>query len=106
MISSQYIGVQGSHLQATSQSDHWLGTSSLAIQFWEIYVIVQEKSKTVYDLWDGYNLKCTFRRCVDDRLKNMWLEVVQMGSTITFTEDEDALIWNFSFNVIYSSQSQ
>lgn len=61
---------------------NWLGTSSLAIEFWELYVIVQEKSKTAYDLWDGTSLKCTFRRYVADRLMNMWLEVVQIASTL------------------------
>jgi hypothetical protein len=58
---------------------NWLGTSSLAIEFRELYVIVQEKSKTVYDLWDGTSLKRTFRRYVVDRLMNMWLEVVQIA---------------------------
>jgi hypothetical protein len=45
--------------------DNWLGPSSLAIQFWEVYVLVQEKSRTVADLWDGSVLKCTFRRGFD-----------------------------------------
>jgi hypothetical protein len=55
--------------------DNWLGSSNLAIQFWEIYVFVNEKSKTLHELWDGMNLKCALRRCVDERLMNMWLEV-------------------------------
>lgn len=42
--------------------DNWLGTSSLAIQFWDLYVIVNEKTSTVADLWDGDELKCTFKR--------------------------------------------
>jgi hypothetical protein len=37
--------------------DNWLGTSSLAIQFWELYVIVNEKTGTIADLWDGYDVK-------------------------------------------------
>jgi hypothetical protein len=45
--------------------DNWLGHSSLAIQFWDVYVLVQEKSGTVADLWDGTDLKCTFRRGFD-----------------------------------------
>ena len=45
--------------------DNWLGSSSLAIQFWDLYVIVNEKNKTIHDLWDGENLKCSFRRTVD-----------------------------------------
>jgi hypothetical protein len=35
--------------------DNWLGTSSLAIHFWDLYVILNEKNKTVYELWDGTN---------------------------------------------------
>jgi hypothetical protein len=35
--------------------DNWLGTSSLAIHFWDLYVILNEKNKTVYKLWDGTN---------------------------------------------------
>jgi hypothetical protein len=52
--------------------DVWLGSSSLAIQFWDLYVIVNEKTGTVRDLWDGVNLRCTFRRTVGDRLEQLW----------------------------------
>ncbi|KAJ1273540.1 hypothetical protein BS78_06G289000 [Paspalum vaginatum] len=48
--------------------DNWLGSSSLAIQFWELYVLVNEKTKTVFDLWDGDTLRCTFRRTFDEDL--------------------------------------
>lgn len=54
---------------------------------------------------DGTELKCTFRRGFDQRLMNLWLEIIQLASTISFTNDEDALIWQFSSNGIYSSQS-
>ena len=36
---------------------------------------------------------------------NDWLEVVQLASTITFSFEEDALIWCFASNGTYSSQS-
>jgi hypothetical protein len=45
--------------------DVWIGNSSLAIQFWEVYCIINEHNKSIAELWDGVNLKCTFRRCVD-----------------------------------------
>lgn len=51
--------------------DNWLGPSSLAIQFWEICILVNEKSHPVCDLWDGTKLKCTFRRGVDSWLMNL-----------------------------------
>jgi hypothetical protein len=47
----------------------------------------------VGNLWDGTNLKCTFRRCVDNRLMNLLLEIVQLASTICFLDAEDSLIW-------------
>lgn len=85
--------------------DNWLGPSSLAVQFWEIYVLVNEKSSTVSELWDGNDLKCTFRRGFDNRMMNVWLEIVQLASTITFSDDDDCLIWQFNSNGVYSSQS-
>jgi len=32
---------------------YWLGPSSFAIQYWEVYILVNEKSDTVANLWDG-----------------------------------------------------
>jgi hypothetical protein len=40
--------------------DVWLGSVSLAIQYWEMYWLVNEQNKVVADLWDGENLRCTF----------------------------------------------
>jgi hypothetical protein len=37
--------------------DLWLGTCSLAIQYWGVYSIICEQGKTVSDVWDGVNLK-------------------------------------------------
>jgi hypothetical protein len=54
---------------------------------------VNEQNKTVAGLWDGENLKCTFRWCVDIRLFNMWEELVSLITTIEFSADEDAMVW-------------
>ena len=85
--------------------DNWLGHSSLAIQFWNLYVIANEKTSTIADLWDGTNLKCTFSRTVGESLYRDWLEVTQIASTIIFSNEEDSLIWQFSSTGIYSSQT-
>jgi len=71
--------------------DNWLGSSSLAIQFWDIYVLVNEKAQTVFELWDGVDRKCTFRRGVDERLMIRWQEIIQLASTIVFSYEEDSL---------------
>ena len=85
--------------------DNWLDTSRLAFQFWKLYEIVNKKSHTVSEVWDGSTLKCSFRRTVSEQRWNDWLEVVQLASTITFSFEEDALIWCFASNGTYSSQS-
>jgi len=59
--------------------DNWLGTSSLAIQFWKLYEIVNEKSHTVSEVWDGTTLRCSFRRTMSEQRWNDWLEVVQLA---------------------------
>jgi hypothetical protein len=81
--------------------DNWLGNSSLSIQYWDIYILVNEKTQSVFNLWDGTNLKCTFRRCVDDRLMNPWLEVVQLASTISFSDDGNLLLMVFILLNLY-----
>jgi hypothetical protein len=85
--------------------DVWVGNSSLDIQFWDIYSIVNEQNKTLAELWDGVNLKCTFRRCVDSRVFQLWKEVVSIASTIVLTGEEDALVWQYQSSGLYSFQS-
>jgi hypothetical protein len=85
--------------------DHWFESCSLAIQFWDLYIIVNEQDKTVQDAWDGVDLKFIFRRTVDIRLIQQWYEVMQIASNISFKDEEDAIIWNFNSKGIYSVQS-
>jgi hypothetical protein len=82
----------GSGSKVRFWEDCWIGSSSLAIQYWELYYIVNEQNKSIADLWDGVNLKCTFRRCVDRRLLSLWEELVGLVSTIMLT-GEDVLVW-------------
>jgi hypothetical protein len=69
--------------------DQWFVTCSLAIQFWEVYSIINEQGKIVAKAWDGVDLKFTFRRTADRNIMNQWREVVQIASSIQFGEDED-----------------
>jgi hypothetical protein len=85
--------------------DNWLGTSSLAIQFWKLYTLVNEKNKTVAELWDGQDLKCTLRRTASIDIQNQRDEVFQLASTISFSHCEDEMILSYTSNGIYSSQT-
>ena len=42
---------------------------------------------------------------IDSWVMNLWQEVLQLASTIDFSEEEDSLIWTFNSSGIYSSQS-
>jgi hypothetical protein len=56
----------------------------------------------VANLWDGTDL--TFSRTGDVQML-LWEEVCQIAVTITFSEEEDQMIWQFSSNGIYNVQS-
>jgi hypothetical protein len=87
-----YMWRAGNGRSIKFREDVWIGISNLAIQFCEIYTLVNENSGTISELWDGEQLKCTFRS-VDSRLYRMWEEVVQIASTVAFSEECDSLIW-------------
>jgi hypothetical protein len=77
----------------------------LVIQFWEIYSIINEKGVTVSDAWDGSHLRFTFKRIVNQRLWNQWLELIQISTSIHLTDDKDSIIWQFNSSDRYSVQS-
>jgi hypothetical protein len=85
--------------------DVWIASTSLAIQFWDIYCIINEHNQSAVDLWDVVDLRCTFRRCVDMRPFLLWEEVMSIASSITQTSEEDEMIWQFSSTGLYSSHS-
>lgn len=70
------------------------GSTSLAIQFWALYIIINEHGKSIANLWDGITLECSFGRNVNEALYQ--LEVIELVSTIQFSEDEDEMIWQFT----------
>jgi len=97
-----YIWVIGNGERIRFWEDNWLGSSSLAIQYWKLYRYVNEKNKSVASLWDGVNLKCTFRRMGDHNMLELWDEVCQIASTISFSEEEDTMMWQFSSKGVYN----
>ena len=86
--------------------DQWFGVSSLAIQFWPLYLINNEQGISMDRAWDGVNLKLTFSRSVPMNLMIMWEELFQIASSISFTEDNDDIIWKYESKGNYSVHSQ
>jgi hypothetical protein len=85
------------HAQHDTGAPRDIHTSSL--------IIINEHNKTIAEILDGINLKCTFCRCVDIRLFNMWEQVISAASTLVLSKEEDELIWWFNSFGVYSSQS-
>lgn len=85
--------------------DHWFGTCSLATQFWDIYILVHEHNCSIADIWDGVNLKLTFRRSVDQNFLLRWYDLVHIAESIQLSNEEDSLVWKFESKGIYSVSS-
>jgi hypothetical protein len=100
-----YRWVIGNGEKVRFWEDNWLGTSSLAIQYWKLYRWVNEKNKSVASLWDGTDLKCSFSRMGDENMLELWEEVCQIASTINYSDEEDSMVWQFSSNGRFNVQS-
>jgi hypothetical protein len=55
-----------------------------------------EQNQTIYEIWDGSQLNCSFRRCVDRRLYQMWEEQVNIAETLILSDEEEEPIWKFN----------
>jgi hypothetical protein len=75
--------------------DHRFGHCSLSILFWDLYVLINEHKKSIVELWDGVNLKCTFRRSVDQNLMQRWYDLRSIAESLHLSVEEDADIWRF-----------
>jgi hypothetical protein len=66
-----------------------------------LYVINEQQGKTLSDVWDGVNLKMTFRRTVSEKLMNLWWELVSVMDDLSFSEEEDHILWavNMKFSL-------
>ena len=85
--------------------DRWFGNSSLAIQFWPLYILVNEKGKSIKNAWDGNSLKFSFRSTFPSTLMDLWWEIVSIAESIVFTDEPDSPIWTFNSKGQYSVQS-
>jgi hypothetical protein len=66
---------------------------------------VNEQNHTIFYLWNGVSLKVTFRRYFDHRLMLQWYEIIQIAQTLHLDDEDDALIWMWEANGIYSVKS-
>ena len=85
--------------------DTWVGDSSLKTQFWEVYEICQQQHCVVSQVWDGFNLKLTFNRCVEAVFMERWHDLIRVISNMTISNEVDHPVWVLESSGIYSVQS-
>ena len=59
----------------------------------------------IADVWDGSDLKVSFRRGVNNTVMQEWLNLVAIVESITYTNDCDAIVWTFNSSSKFSVQS-
>jgi hypothetical protein len=64
------------------------GNILLANQFFDIYFIVNQQTKTIVELWDANQLRCTIRRTFSDDLMIQWQEVLAIVGSIVLSDQE------------------
>jgi hypothetical protein len=87
------------------QEDTWFGTSPLFVQYFDLYIFCNEKGKTVSQLWDGRDLKLTFRRNFSNSLMIKRHELEGVAASISLSSETDALIWQYEKKGEYSTSS-
>lgn len=80
-----YRWMVGDGVKIRFWEDTWIGTAPLDVQYWDLYLICMETNVSVKTVWDGNNLKITFRRSVTPQMMEKWYELVEIAKSITFS---------------------
>jgi hypothetical protein len=57
-----------------------------------------KKNISIKEVWDGSNLRLTFRRTVNQSLMNQWYELLNICIGINLTSERDAIICHINGN--------
>jgi hypothetical protein len=63
-----YRWVVGDGTKVRFWEDTWFGSSPLAVQFWELYCVRNEKTRTMAEVWVEGELRLTLRRTFLDQM--------------------------------------
>ena len=100
-----YRWVVGDGVKIRFWEDTWFGSSPLSVQFWGLYTVCNENLATIQQVWDGVNLKLTFRRNFNQKMIQQWLDLEKIASSLHLSNDCDSLVWTYTANGVYSTSS-
>jgi hypothetical protein len=70
-----------------------------------LYIVCNEQTKTIKEIWDGEELRLSFRRCFDDKLLLQWEELKAIVQHLRLTDEPDQMVWKLNSTGVYFSQS-
>jgi hypothetical protein len=85
--------------------DIWFRNSPLDTQFWDLYFVSNQQNKTIFEIWDGHEMRGNFRRTFTEDMMIQWHELMEVARYISFSNEEDQLIWQYNSFGVYSSSS-
>jgi hypothetical protein len=85
----------GNGLRTRFWEDRWIGSSTLATQFWDIYVIANDHNVSISKVWDGLNLKITFRRYFSPDMMKASNDLFNIVKDLKLNDSEDSIVWNY-----------
>lgn len=100
-----YRWVYGNGKKVRFWEDTWFGTVPLAVRFWDLYTIANEKIKVIVDIVDGDEVKLTFSRTFSFDMMQRWHELVMIATSVVLQDDSDALVLQYEKAGVYSSKS-
>ena len=56
-------------------------------------------------MWDGVQLKLSFRRCFSQQLLLQWYDLVHIAESLQLNNEPDAVLWKFDSKGVYSVSS-
>jgi hypothetical protein len=84
--------------------DTWFGTTLLAMQFYELYCICNEKIRTLAKVWVDGELRLSFRRTFSVEMMQIWGDLCVVMEQVSLNEDSDSLVkWGVLIPIILCS---
>ena len=100
-----YRWVVGDGTKVRFWKDTWFGTAPLATQFWDLFCICNQTGVPLASVWNGVEVKLTFRRNFSEEMMERWYELTEIISSVVYNNDGDALVWQYESNEEYSTQT-
>ena len=68
-------------------------------------MVSNQQNCSIADVWDGTQLRITFRRCFDQALMLRWYDLVSIAESLALNSERDTPIWKFDSKGVYTVSS-